>query len=292
MPYTRQASLGWSHELIAEHRVHRRLRPRRRPRPEHAAAHQHAHHPERRAPAGVPERRSRTRSARGRRSAAARAKYTALITGIKRRMTNDLDFTATYTLAEAQSQIGTAADELNANNLQDATLLYDDPRVYGPTSRTDARHSGIVRRWCSWSRASRSRRSSSSARRCRCRPSQGVDANLNSENNDLPAKALTSSPASARRRKEIGDCETWNCGRGAWRTQFNLRVSQALRPGRAARASRRSPRCSTSSTRRTRHFTIVNNQTERARSCSRTRIAGDFQQPEQRVGQIGFRFSF
>ena len=59
-------------------------------------------------------------------------------------MTNDLDFTATYTLAEAKSQIGTAADELNANMLQDATLLYDDPRVYGPTSRTDARHSGTL----------------------------------------------------------------------------------------------------------------------------------------------------
>ena len=42
-------------------------------------------------------------------------------------MTNGLDFTATYTLAKAKSTIGTAADELNANNLQDATLLYDDP---------------------------------------------------------------------------------------------------------------------------------------------------------------------
>ncbi len=30
---------------------------------------------------------------------------------------------ATYTLANAKSQIGTAADELNSNNLQDATLL-------------------------------------------------------------------------------------------------------------------------------------------------------------------------
>ena len=35
-------------------------------------------------------------------------------------MTNGFDFTASYTLAEARSTIGTAADELNANNLQDA----------------------------------------------------------------------------------------------------------------------------------------------------------------------------
>ncbi len=59
-------------------------------------------------------------------------------------MLNNLDFTATYTLAEAKSQIGTASDELNANLLQDAELLYDDPRVYGPTSRTDARHQGSL----------------------------------------------------------------------------------------------------------------------------------------------------
>ncbi len=63
---------------------------------------------------------------------------------MKRRLLNGFDFAATYTLAEAKSTIGTAADELNANNLQDAKLLYDDPRVFGPTSRTDARHSGLV----------------------------------------------------------------------------------------------------------------------------------------------------
>ena len=42
------------------------------------------------------------------------------------------------TLSLLACVIGTAADELNSNNLQDATLLYDDPRVDGPTSRTDA----------------------------------------------------------------------------------------------------------------------------------------------------------
>ena len=56
---------------VAKHRVHGRLRPRRRPRPQRPAAHQHAHHPERRPRAAVPEPRCRTRSARGRRSAAA-----------------------------------------------------------------------------------------------------------------------------------------------------------------------------------------------------------------------------
>ena len=38
-------------------------------------------------------------------------------------------------------------------------------------------------------------------------------------------------------------------------------------------------------------FTIVNNQTS-ARFMQPDAYAGDFQQGEQRVGQIGFRFSF
>jgi hypothetical protein len=39
------------------------------------------------------------------------------------------------------------------------------------------------------------------------------------------------------------------------------------------------------------NFTIVNNQLSAA-FMQPDAFAGDFQQPEQRVGQIGFRFSF
>ena len=39
------------------------------------------------------------------------------------------------------------------------------------------------------------------------------------------------------------------------------------------------------------NFTIVNNQTS-AQFMQPDAYAGDFQQPEQRVGQIGFRFTF
>ena len=59
MPYTRQTSLGWSHQLQAEHGVHGGLRARRRPRPERPAAHQHRRGRRRRrgyATAGVPGR--------------------------------------------------------------------------------------------------------------------------------------------------------------------------------------------------------------------------------------------
>ena len=114
--------------------------------------------------------------------------YTAGIFGLKRRLTNGIDFTATYTLAKAKSTIGNASDELNSNNLQDAYLLYDDPRVDGPTARTDARHSGTlagVFQMKSFTIAPiflfRSPLPVSIT--------EGLDLNHNSERNDIPATA-------------------------------------------------------------------------------------------------------
>ncbi len=74
----------------------------------------------------------------------AKSEYTAGIFGFKRRMSKGFDFTVTYTLASAKSHLGNGTDELNSSNLQDATLLFDDPRVYGPAGRTDARHKGTL----------------------------------------------------------------------------------------------------------------------------------------------------
>ncbi|HZL93187.1 MAG TPA: TonB-dependent receptor, partial [Vicinamibacterales bacterium] len=114
MPYTRQASIGWSHELApttvftadfvradardlnVRPRINTRIIPNG-PR--------------------VLQFLNLSPNAIGTRPAISRgeSKYTALITGLKRRMTNNIDFGVTYTLAEARSQIGTASDELNAN---------------------------------------------------------------------------------------------------------------------------------------------------------------------------------
>ena len=65
--------------------------------------------------------------------------YQGMIVGVRRRLTNGLDFTASYTLGKAESIIGTANDELDANYIQDATNPTADVN-YGPTARTDARH--------------------------------------------------------------------------------------------------------------------------------------------------------
>jgi hypothetical protein len=55
-------------------------------------------------------------------------------------MTGRIDYTASYTLSDSKSNIGSAVDELNSANIQDPENPFDDPRQFGPTTRTDARH--------------------------------------------------------------------------------------------------------------------------------------------------------
>jgi hypothetical protein len=139
MPYTRQTAFGWSHELMSStvitvdfvNNQGRDLNTRPR-----LSTFITPGGPTRRLaflnlqPAGLG-----TRAA----SSFAKSDYKGLIIGVKRRLTKGVDFTVNYTLQKALSTVGTAVDELNANNLQDATLLYDDPKVYGPATRI-ARH--------------------------------------------------------------------------------------------------------------------------------------------------------
>jgi hypothetical protein len=223
----------------------------------------------------------------------AKSKYTAGMFGLKRRMTNGIDFTATYTLAQAKSQIGTAADELNSNNLQDATLLFDDPRVYGPTSRTDARHSGTIA-------------GVFLLKGFNIAPiflyrsplpvsiTEGLDLNNNSERNDIPAKAYQFNGI-GNEPKDIGDCKTWNCGRGAWRTQMNLRVSRSFRLVGNARIEAIGEVFNLFNAKNPSGFVttrLLGDGSPNPNFMQPTEFSGDFQNPEQRVGQIGFRIAF
>ena len=118
---------------------------------------------------------------------------------------------------------------------------------------------------------------------------RGVDFNLNRENNDLPERAYQFTDV-GEAAEDIGACETWNCSRGAWRTQMNLRVSRGFRLGGNARIEAIGEVFNLLNAKNP-NFTIVNNQTSAA-FMQPDAFAGDFQQGEQRVGQIGFRFSF
>ena len=294
LPYTRQASLGWSHELM-ESTVFTvdlvrhdgrdlNARPRVNVRP---AGNSSA--PRVLAFTGISPNALGTRAALSQ----GKSEYNAAIFGIKRRMLRGIDFTATYTLSEAKSTSGTASDELNQNNLQDATLLYDDPRVFGPNGRTDARHQGTIAAILQFKGFTvapiflfRSALPVSIT--------EGLDTNGNSERNDLPAKAYAFDGV-GKPAKEIGDCETWNCGRGASRTQMNLRVSRSFRLYGTARVEAIGEVFNLLNAKNPATFVttrLLGDGTPNPNFLQPTEYSGDFQNPEQRVGQIGFRFSF
>jgi carboxypeptidase family protein/TonB-dependent receptor-like protein len=298
LPFTRQTAFGWSHQLNATtvfnvdfvradgRDLNSRPRLNVRPVDQPSAARVLAF-------TGLSPNALGTRPA----ISQGRSEYTAGIFGVKRRMSKGFDFTATYTLAKAKSNIGTASDELNANNLQDATLLYDDPRVMGPTSRTDARHQGTLAGIFQMKGFTISPiflfRSALPVA-----ITEGLDTNQNSERNDIPVKAYAFDGLNAdgsAKVKEIGDCKTWDCGRGAWRTQLNLRVSRSFPLFGATRIEAIGEIFNLMNARNPAGFIttrLLGTGEVNPDFLKPTNFAGDFQQPEQRVGQIGFRFSF
>ena len=94
--------------------------------------------------------------------------------------------------------------------------------------------------------------------------------------------------------KNIGSCETINCGRGASYTQLNVRVSKSFRIVGSSRIELIAE-----------GFNLFNTTNPSAFNPRRTvggtvnatfmqpmSFAGDFQQVEQRVGQIGVKVYF
>ena len=76
------------------------------------------------------------------------------------------------------------------------------------------------------------RRSSATGRRCRCTSGTGYDVNLDGVSNDIYPTAFKFTgvdDAGVPSYKEMGACETVNCGRGAALSTFNLRVSKVFR---------------------------------------------------------------
>jgi hypothetical protein len=76
------------------------------------------------------------------------SRYDGLILAFRRRLSQGFDVSASYTLAKATSDVGTASDEIVQNLIQDIRDPFG-PVQQGPSARTDSRHmvsiSGIVR---------------------------------------------------------------------------------------------------------------------------------------------------
>ncbi len=292
-PFTRQLSVGWSHQLdpstaLAADFIHADGRDLSTRLPLNSAPNRG---PRRFADLRITAPLFRIATS------AAWSRYDALLFSIRRRTTAGLDVAASYTLSNAKGYLGLAADETAITGGRNHSVLdAADPFAaaeYGP-GVTDARHRVSISviapiRWGVQLAPIFYFRSAPPVNTI-----EGVDRNNDLNNNDLPARAYAfdgvGSPA-----REIGACATVNCGRGASFSQLNLRASKRFALPRGSRLELIAEM-----------FNLLNADNPGAFNRQRllglgnpnpsfmqpTSYAGDFQQPEQRVGQIGVRWSF
>jgi hypothetical protein len=243
----------------------------------------------------------------GTRAAISRGKsrYDGLILGVRRRMSNGIDFTGSYTLSSSKSTIGTAGDELDTRYLLDAFNPFDDPRMLGPSRRTDARHRVTLSAAIEAPLGIRVAPIFLFRSALPVYVSEGVDLNRDGELNDLPERAYAFDgfdDEGTAKFKDIGACETINCGRGAPFSQLNLRVSKGFRLIGHVQLEAIGEVFNVLNAKNPANFErVISNVTQTPRLVGGvenpnfmqpSRFAGDFQQPEQRVGQIGFRLTF
>src|SRR4029077_1654697 len=224
--------------------------------------------------------------------------YQALIIGVNRRMSHHLDASASYTLPNATSSIGSSADETDANLVQDVRNPFGDVQD-APLTRTDARHrvslSAIVELPFGVDVAPIFLYQSALP----THSFEGLDVNADGNTNDKTATAYRFTGLNADGTatfKQIGTCGTVNCSWRAPYSQLNLRVSKGFGLGGGARVEAIAE-----------VFNLLNAKspfiplTTRRLSATGaplssfmqpTAYAGDFGQPEHRVGQIGFRVTF
>jgi len=231
--------------------------------------------------------------------------YQGVNLGIRRRMDHGVQLNAWYSLSKAEGLGGLGIDELTSNLVQDSTNPFADVQ-FGPSARTDARHrvtiSAILQApWGVTVSPIYRYRSALPLHNW-----YGYDNNLDGLSNDLYTTAYQYTgidDAGVASFKELGACTTINCGRGAALSQFNLRVSKGFSLGRGMRVegygeifnmfNAINPAFPVGAGSASRFFTgTLANHTANTLFMKPTAFAGDAGQPEQRVGQLGFRFSF
>jgi outer membrane receptor protein involved in Fe transport len=288
-PYTRQANLGWAHQLNGSTAVTadyvkvqgRDLNLRLRPNAFIG--------PGQRLLAGLPifppNRNFRTAVSKG------RSEYDALILALRRRMSAGIDMTASYTLAKALSDVGSASDEIVADLLQDPRDPFADVQL-APSARTDSRHqvtiSAVIEApWDIQVAPVIFYRSAPPVHTF-----LPIDTNGDGAVNDSTPVAyrytgLTG--AGVATFEEDGPCETVNCSRRAPFSQVNLRVSKGFRIARA-RVEAIAEVFNVFNARNP--FLNLTQRTGTATFMQPSAYAGDVGQGEQRVGQLGFRITF
>jgi hypothetical protein len=233
------------------------------------------------------------------------SKFDGLNIGVRRRMEKGISLNAWYSLSKATGLGGLGLDELTTNLVQDAVNPYSDDQ-WGPAARTDARHkvtlSAVVQLPYGIYASPVFRFRSALPLHIW----QGYDLNADGVSNDLYSTAFKFTGIDGNgvpSYKEIGACENVNCGRGASLSQFNLRVSKVFRlPGGVNIEAIAegfnlfnaiNPNFPVGAASASAFFTgTAANHVPNTVFMKPTLYAGDAGQPEQRVGQIGFRFTF
>ncbi len=229
--------------------------------------------------------------------------YNAMILSLHRRFSHGWDFSANYTLQDGKSTIGQAADELNTANIQDPNNPFNDPRQNGPNLTTDSRHLINISATFQLPWGIRFAPIFFFRSALPVALVDGRDLNLDGDATEIPAQAYAVDSFDASKPqlqqvtvKAIGTCATVNCGRGYYQTQTNIRFSKVFRLMGTANVEAIGE-----------VFNLFNNINP---SGFRTRVivpssglqdpnllqpatySGDFRRPEQRVGQLGVRFTF
>ena len=233
------------------------------------------------------------------------SRYDGVNFGVRRRMDHHVQLNAWYSLAKATGRGGQAVDELTTNLVQDSTNPFADVQD-GPAARTDARHkvtlSAVIQ--APWGITVSPIYRFRSA--LPIHTWYGYDNNLDGVSNDIFPTAFRFtgiSDAGVPSFKEIGACETVNCGRGASLSQFNLRVSKTVRIYRHVNAeligeffnmtNAINPAFNVGAVSVGAVFTgTLASHTPNTVFMKPNAFAGDTGQPEQRVAQLGFRLTF
>jgi hypothetical protein len=210
--------------------------------------------------------------------------YDALILAVRRRAANGLDLNGWYTLGKATSDVGSAYDEIVQN---------------GPSTRTDARHrvtvSAVIEAPWGFRVAPvyfyRSALPTHSF--------EGLDLNADGNPNDKTARAYRYTGLNddgSARFEESGNCDTVNCSRRAPFSQMNLRVSRPFPLWRSLRVEAIAEVFNLFNAKNPSILLTTQRLSAGGAPLSSfmqpTAFAGDVQQPEQRVGQVGFRVTF
>ena len=229
-----------------------------------------------------------------------RSQYDGVNIGIRRRMERHVSFNAWYSLSNAKSLGGNGVDELSAANIQNHLDPFGDVQ-FGPSGRTDARHkvtvSSVVELPMGVQVAPIFRYRSALP----VNITEGVDVNQNGDNTDISTEAFAFDGFDDKHNpivKSLGACSTINCGRGSSLSTLSLRVSKSFRLGGTTRIEaigevfNLTNALNASGFNGRRYLGTITNKSANPDFMRPTVYSGDFQQPEQRVGQIGFRFTF